>query len=192
LLGKCAGTAIEKNKTATTRSFWGRRLAAIALVASERKTTGRKGIIVFTDGRDTGATRLVTIDRVKRSMLVELETDKRFRDVRQLLSRGGIPAYFFAVNTDKNPNPMVSPADQPNQMQARLRMQQFATVSGGRVAFPQNLEEIVPMYEQIGRELGSADTLSYTPTLPWTTSDHRLIEVRTRRSDVRTHSLVPD
>jgi hypothetical protein len=84
-------------------------------------------------------------------MLVELEKDKKFREVRQLLSRSETPVYFFAVNTDRNPNPMVSPADQPNQMQARLRMEQFATFSGGRFVFPLILEDIVPMYEQIGR-----------------------------------------
>jgi len=80
---------------------------------------------------------------------------------------------------------MATPEDHPNRVEARLRMEQIAEVSGGRVAFPQTLEEIVPLYEKIGRELSTAYTLGYTPSRPWTTPDFRKIEVRSQKSDIR-------
>ena len=80
---------------------------------------------------------------------------------------------------------MAIPEDHPNRTEARLRMEQLAEATGGRVAFPQALEEIVPLYERIGRELSIAYTLTYTPSRPWTTSSFRKIEVLPRTGDVR-------
>jgi|KBSSwiStaDraftv2_1062776.scaffolds.fasta_scaffold28631_4 VWFA-related protein len=149
------------------------------------KSPGRKGIVVFTDGRDTDATRTVTVDGVRRMVMKPPNEDGKFKDTLRFLARTPVPIYFFATNTDKNPYSMAIPEDHPNRVEARLRMEQIAEVSGGRVAFPQTLEEIVPLYEGIGRELSIAYTLGYTPSRPWTTPDFRKIEVRSQKSDIR-------
>jgi Ca-activated chloride channel homolog len=150
-----------------------------------QKFSGRKGIIVFTDGRDSDAEKMGTIDGVRLSMMKPIGEDRRFQDTLQLVARSRVPIYLLAANTDRNPYSMAIPEDHPNRTEARMRMEQLAEATGGRVAFPQALEEIVPLYERIGRELSNAYTLTYTPTRPWTTSGFRKIDVLPRTGDVR-------
>jgi hypothetical protein len=57
-------------------------------------------------------------------------------------------------------------------------MEQIAEVSGGRILYPQGIEEIIPLYQQIGRELGMSYSLGYVSSN--TATAFRRIEVRTR------------
>ena len=57
-------------------------------------------------------------------------------------------------------------------------MKQLAEVSGGRAFFPRAAEELGGVYEQIGRDLGRAYSISYaSPNAP--DGKFRKIEVRT-------------
>src|SRR5207249_2328575 len=88
----------------------------------------------------------------------------------------GVPVYFVAVNTDLNFEPNTSGADEYRNLQiifpksnlpddflkeVRVRMEELAETSGGRTFYPKTFQDIVPMYAQIGRELGTAYSLAY-------------------------------
>ena len=99
----------------------------------------------------------------------------------------------MAISTDLNPaaaddilhqTTYYSPLVLYNMQQVRTRIEQFAEASGGRVVYPQKHSEYIPLFEQIGRELGSSYSLGYTPPVA-NPGDVRRIEVRTRREGLR-------
>jgi hypothetical protein len=57
-------------------------------------------------------------------------------------------------------------------------MEQIAEVSGGRVFFPARIEDIIPLYQQIGRELGTSYGLAYVSSNTQTVGSAHRIEVR--------------
>ena len=57
---------------------------------------------------------------------------------------------------------------------------------GGRVIFPKTIEDIIPLYEQIGRELGTSYSLGYLSSDSRTDGSFRRIEVRVRDGGLRT------
>jgi len=64
-------------------------------------------------------------------------------------------------------------------------MEEMAEVSGGRVLFPDRLEDIVPLYQQIGAELRTSYTLGYVSSNPSIDDSFRRIEIRGRREGLR-------
>jgi hypothetical protein len=108
--------------------------------------------------------------------------------------------YFVAFNTDRNLEPNRIGSDEYVNLQiifprtgapdrylkeVRSRMEHIAEASAGRVLFPESLEEIVPLYQQIGRELGMSYTIGYISSNPETKAAYRRVEVRTRRDALR-------
>jgi VWFA-related protein len=59
-------------------------------------------------------------------------------------------------------------------------MEQLADISGGRILFPEKLEDIVPLYRQVGEELGTSYSLGYLPSNTRLDGSFRRIEVRAR------------
>jgi Ca-activated chloride channel homolog len=154
------------------------------------RVNGRKGVVVFTDGIHTvgqewkrAAVGGMDVVRVGNS-----RDDKPFQAILQKVRQSDVVFYFIAVNTDLNPTNLdtqlnrsteYSPLALYNLQQFRLRMQQVAEASGGRVAFPRKASDVIPLYERIASELGSSYSLSYTPvrTTPGT---YHGIQVRVR------------
>jgi VWFA-related protein len=66
----------------------------------------------------------------------------------------------------------------------RSRMELLAEVSGGRIYFPKSTEELVPLYEQIGKELGTSYSFGYAPRDTRSGTTHR-IEVRVSDPSLR-------
>src|SRR5439155_10512628 len=60
----------------------------------------------------------------------------------------------------------------------RSRMEDLAEVSGGHIVYPKRLEDIVPLYQQIGRDVGNSYTLGYVSSQPEKDGSFRRIEVR--------------
>jgi hypothetical protein len=60
----------------------------------------------------------------------------------------------------KNPSPTVA---DDFMKEIRSRMELLAEVSGGRIYFPKTSDELVPLYEQIGKELGTSYSFGYAP-----------------------------
>jgi len=59
-------------------------------------------------------------------------------------------------------------------------MEELAEVSAGRILYPKTIEEIVPLYQQIGREIGTSYTLGYVSSNADKNRTLRQIEVRTK------------
>ena len=167
-----------------------------ALRQEFKKANGRRALVVLTDGRDTSLYK----EFVTNNRLLEPKAERRFQNLVKTARSQGIPSYFVAFNTDKNLEPNVVGGDEyrslrvifPNSTAAdryvegvRLRMEQLAEVSAGRVLFPERLEDIVPLYQQIGRELGTSYSLGYISSNAASDGSFRRINVRTRDGGLR-------
>ena len=157
-----------------------------------RKITGRRALVVLTDGRDTSFYK----DLVQHDRLVDPKDERGFQNALKAARTEKIPVYFIAFNTDRNREPNTLGADEYRNLRViypnsdiperylaavRLRMEQLADISGGRILYPEKLEDIVPLYRQIGRELGTAYSLGYVSSNTSRNGEFRRIEVRTRQ-----------
>jgi Ca-activated chloride channel family protein len=120
-----------------------------------RPEKGRKGVIVFTDGQQSGSF----------NGGFDTSLAQALTRVRQV----NVPFYFIGYNTTSR---------------SASEMKQLAEASGGRAFFPREVEELVGIYEQIGRDLGRAYTISYaSPRTP----DGKFRKIQVRTLDVRLH-----
>jgi Ca-activated chloride channel homolog len=165
--GSCNGT-----------DFYG---AIVRALENLRATKGRKGAIVLTDGVHNGIPfqRSVSASRAT-GRRVDADDDVDFQKVLRAVRASDAVFYFVAVNTDLNPEHSsgYNAANIYNMQQVRSRMEQLAEVSGGRVAFPINPQDVVPLYEQIGHDLGTSYGLGYAPANPKKDGAYHRIEVR--------------
>ena len=136
----------------------------------------RRAVIVLTDGRDTSLYREI----IRHNRVMEPEEDRRFNGLHRTAMEKGIPVYFIAINTDLNLEGNTEGADEHRNLkiiygespvperyleQVRIRMERVAEISGGQVLFPETLDDIVPLFEQIGRTLGHAYSIGYIPEI---------------------------
>jgi len=154
------------------------------------KITGRRALVVLTDGRDTSIYK----ELMTRNRLLEREEDRPYQRVLKTASNQRIPVYVIAFNTDRNLELNSLGADEYRRLQivfpnsslperylsgVRSRMEDLAEVSGGHIVYPKRLEDIVPLYQQIGRDVGNSYTLGYVSSQPEKDGSFRRIEVRT-------------
>jgi Ca-activated chloride channel homolog len=164
---------------------------ALGLFGNE---TARKGIIVMTDGRDTVFFKDIAAHR----KILDISQDRNFQGLLQNIRKRGIPLYFIALNTDRNraltPNDQeyvslgiqLGPAVADEYLVAvRERMERLSEVAGGRILYPRSLQEVAPLYEAIGRELGLSYSLGYAPRNRAADGKAHRIEVRVRREGVK-------
>jgi VWFA-related protein len=146
-----------------------------------RGVKGRAGTIVFTDGVDNRLSkRLVSFDRNGTPTIAPMEEDRDFQKMLRSVQAGRNPVYFIAVNTDQNPDPK-EPHNSFNLTQraaARLRMERVAGRSNGAVHLPKQMDDIEALYARIGRELGTAYSLAFTPGNPAADGSYHRIEVQ--------------
>jgi VWFA-related protein len=161
-----------------------------------KKAGRRRALVVLTDGRDTSFYK----DVVNRNRVLEPKADRHYQNALKAAKTQRVPNYFVAFNTDKNFEPNTIGGDEyrslrqifPKENMAerylagvRNRMEELASVSGGRVLYPQRLEDIVPLYQQIGMELGTSYTLGYISSKAAADGSFRRIEVRARDASLR-------
>jgi Ca-activated chloride channel family protein len=132
-----------------------------------KKEKGRKGVIVFSDGVQSGSGGFGgggfggglggggSMDRT--------DLKKAIDAVR----KGNIPFYFVGYGTNK---------------ESVDAMKQLAEASGGHAYFPRLPDEMVGIYEQIGRDLGRAYTISYASGKP---PDGKFRKIEVKPIDVR-------
>lgn len=121
-----------------------------------RAQKGRKGIVVFSDGQQSGRG-----DFARRGPTLQ----KALESARQ----ANVPLYFIGYNTNST---------------SASEMTQLAEASGGRVFFPALPEDLIRVYEQIGRDLGRAYSISYAPTR---SPDGKFRKIDVHTLDVRLH-----
>jgi len=128
-----------------------------------RKVSGRGSVVVFSNGYQTEVHRQeMLVDGVKVQRIVPPAKDAEFQRILKMAREGATPFYFIAVDSDFNPGSQDSGPVQDLQ-QLRSRVEQLAEVSGGRIVFPRESSEVVPLFLQIGRDLGASYSLAFTP-----------------------------
>jgi Ca-activated chloride channel family protein len=160
-----------------------------------KKTVDRRALIVLTDGRDTSIYKELMLT----NRLPEPEEDHRYQRVVKLARSQHVPIYIIAFNTDRNLEPNILGADEYQRLQiifpqssiperylvgVRTRMEELAEVSAGRILYPKEIKEIVPLYQQIGHEIGTAYTIGYVSSNSQKTPSFRRIEVRTKNESL--------
>ena len=153
---------------------------------------GRRGVIVFSDGRDFDMypDGLKTGKGIDPHYEVPASVNARFEKSKQLLGDGGVPFYFVAINTDRQL------ADKSAQLkyegwmrflgEVRTRIEQLASASGGHAAFPKEMEDLLPLYERIQRDLGTGYHITYHSQRP-PDGQLRRVEVKVRNSDLQVY-----
>ena len=165
-----AGRAGRASVSAPEKDFYAALEWSLRRVAS---VAGRKGVLVFTDGRQPGApTKRTTIDGAMYNYLADAQDDGAFRKLLGAIQDSKARFDFVAVNTDMNPEgDPLQPSLQFDTIDAplifgmsvRSRLEQMAAISGGRLALPKRPEDTVKLYENIAHELGTSYTLGYSP-----------------------------
>ena len=155
-----------------------------------RDTEGRRAVVVLTDGRDN----MLVAQTLATSLPKSAQNDPGFQHTLAVLREARIPVYFVALNTDRNPADLgneyyglqyrfpTSGAAQAFLTETRKRMEMLADVSGGRVFFPKRVQEIVPVYEQISRDMSKSYSIGYISTHGSERGRLHNIEVRVRRN----------
>jgi Ca-activated chloride channel family protein len=158
-----------------------------------RKPFGRKGAVVLTDGVHNGIPIQRTGSNGGVPRRVNAEDDSGFQKVLRQVKASDVVLYFVAVNTDLNPAGLTgtrgkyNPDDIYDTMQVRARMELLAEVSGGKIVYPKQPGDVVPLFEQIGRELGTSYGLGYPPPGSGGNGTYRKIEVRVRDKTLQVH-----
>jgi len=152
-----------------------------------RGIEGRRAVVVLTDGRDSMLVRQTMATSLPKSA----QNDPVFQHTVAVLRSARIPVYFVALNTDRNPSDLgddyylldirfpTTGAAKTFITETRKRMEMLAEVSGGRVFFPKRVQEIVPVYDQISRDMSTAYSLGYISSHGSDARSHT-IEVRVR------------
>jgi Ca-activated chloride channel family protein len=167
-------------------------VATTGTPAQPGRSHGRRGVIVFTDGRDQDMypqyIRANGLNIPDPQYQVPPSAEARFNQARQVLAQAKIPFYFVALDTDRQLPAEAATAKLEGWMKflqaVRTRIENLAEASGGRAIFPKQKEDLLPLYEQIQRDLGSAYQISYTPQRA-ADGQLRRIEVRVRNSDLQ-------
>ena len=70
--------------------------------------------------------------------------------------------------------------------EVRTRIEQLAAASGGHAAFPKEIEDLLPLYDRIQRDLGTGYHITYTSQRP-PDGQLRRVEVKVRNSDFQVY-----
>jgi VWFA-related protein len=163
---------LERNTVCVTTRFFDAMSWAIQRLNGQK---ARKGVVVLTDGADDSTL-------IRNGQIADPSEDRAFQKIVKTVKNSRVPFYFVAVGTDLNPSASIPPnlvdAAKPSLKQLRSRMEQLAEVSGGDVVFPKKLEDVLPIYERIGRKLGTSYSLAYAPPTVIPDGKRHTIEVR--------------
>jgi VWFA-related protein len=168
--------------------------APTSSTSAQPHINGRKGVIVFTDGRDFEMyPRIQSINGRNipdPDYEVPPSVETRFAKSRQILQEGTVPFYFVAVDTDRQLRQESPLAKLEGWMrflkEVRFRIEDLAISSGGHAAFPKRIEDLLPFYDKIQQDLGTGYHITYSSRRP-ADGKARQIEVRVRDSSFRVY-----
>jgi VWFA-related protein len=149
---------------------------------------GRRAIVAITHGRD----REIMAQTLRLGSPVELENDTEFSKHLQTLQRAAIPIHIIAKTNLENEEGKLhgpwfwhSDAVMAAFLKGvQLRMEKLADITEGRILFPKNIEELEPLFRNVGLALGISYALSYAPKNNARDGTRRTVEVRVRRGRV--------
>jgi Ca-activated chloride channel family protein len=126
--------------------------AATVYLGSAFEQTGRKVLVIYTDGDDTASSR--SWEETLRTL--------RASDVTVY------PIGFFAGRG--------SP-----RLMLQSRLNEIARLTGGRALFPDSMKELEPMYESIAKEIHGQYLLGYVPTNAARDGKWRKVEIKLKK-----------
>jgi len=155
---------------------------------------GRKGVIVFTDGRDYEMYPKYQVINGRSipdpGYQVPPVADAQFEKARQVLQDGTVPFYFVAVDTDKQLTEKSATAKLEGWVRflkaVRTQIEELAASSGGHAAFPKQIEDLLPFYDKIQQDLGTGYHITYESRRP-ADGKVRKIEVRVRDTELKVY-----
>jgi hypothetical protein len=119
--------------------------------------------VVLSDGQHVGIPfQPFNKTPLGRQRNVDADKDREFQKLLQTVGKSDVSCYFVAVNTDLNPDDF-NVDEIYNRQQYRSRMELLAARSGGRVVYPKAPDQVVGLYEQLARDLGTSYSLGYVP-----------------------------
>ena len=127
--------------------------AVSVYLGSAFEQTGKKVLVIFTDGDDTSSSR-------------------RWDEVVRLLRASDVTVY---------PIGFLSYRGSP-RLALQSRLQDIARLSGGRAVFPATMKELDPMYAAIAAEIEGQYVLGYVPTNTARDGKWRKVEIKLKRS----------
>jgi len=139
----------------TLRAAGGTALYDAIFLASDEKLireTGRKTIVILSDGEDMSSTRTL-----EEAMEMALRAEATIFAIS--VNRGG----FFGVSPSKTGDKI---------------LEQMAEETGGKVFFPFKVEELEEAFQQISRELRSQYNIGYISSNAQRDGSYRKIEIR--------------
>lgn len=157
-----------------------------------RGLKGRKAVLVLTDGIDNRlSTGLVRHDKNKVPTIAPPEADGEFKNMIRSVTRAGAPIYFVAIDTDLNADPRMDRGSFSfmQRTAGRVRMELTAELSGGRVHFPQSIDDVADYYQEIGRSLGHSYTLLFEPASLQHDGTRHKIQLRVRDKTMKVTQL---
>ena len=103
---------------------------------------------------------------------------------------GNVPFYFVAIDTDRQLPENAATAKLEGWVrflrEVRGRIEQLASASGGHAAFPKEIEDLLPLYERIQRDLGTGYHITYKSQRP-ADGQLRRVEVQVRNPDLNVY-----
>jgi len=132
-----------------------------------KNVIGRRAVIVLTDGKDTE---------------YAYENDGDLKKALKAAAQERVPIYFVAVEDEADAR-IILPRTRQYLFEVRDYMHQLAERSGGQVLQPKTLNDLTPMYDQIGRAFGTSYSLGYIPAAS-AKGTHRIL-IKTRSAGPR-------
>ncbi len=114
--------------------------------------TGRKVLVIFTDGDDTSSSR-------------------RWDETLRLLRASDVTVYPMGFMTNRV----------TARLLLQSKLMEIARLTGGRAVFPGSMKELDPMYAAIAEEIHGQYVLGYTPTNTARDGKWRKVEIKLKR-----------
>ncbi|MGH9803433.1 MAG: VWA domain-containing protein [Blastocatellia bacterium] len=163
---------------------------ALYLAAKEQlgKVTGRKAVIVLTDGIDS-ARGSITPDRAFRT-LVEEETSVYVVSKTRIQGRSDRESLEFYQKNSSSSAANQLRIDGLKMTLAQLEesesyLVRIAEETGGRIFLPESFDDLGNAYQQVAEELRSQYVIFYTPTNPVRDGSYRSVRVKVKTPGYR-------
>ena len=163
---------------------------ALYLAAKEQlsRVTGRKAVIVLTDGIDSGRGS-TTSERAFRT-LVEEETSVYVVSKTRIQGRADREKLDFYLRNSSSGASNQLRIDGLKLALAELESSErfllrIAEETGGRIFLPESFDDLSDAYQQVADELRSQYLIFYTPTNPTRDGSYRSVRVKVKTSGYR-------
>jgi Ca-activated chloride channel family protein len=127
--------------------------AVTMYLGSAYDQTGRKVLVIFTDGADTSSSR-------------------RWDETLRLLRASDVTVYAMGFLTNRG----------TTRLLLQSKLMEIARLTGGRAAFPASMKELDPMYAAIAAEIHGQYVLGYVPTNTARDGKWRKVEIKLKRA----------